>query len=103
MVMTHVKGRKYQQGDIKCAGSQHLYRGQEKNKDERSSTVRSGEKVRGRCLEGLQESGKVQSSLSFEALNVFKYEEKSKIGFHKLWYILNGVSKLMLLTWKNID
>ena len=52
MVMTHVKGRKYQQSDIKCAGSQHLYRGQEKNKDERPSTVRSGEKVRGRIFRG---------------------------------------------------
>ena len=52
MVMTHVKGRKYQQRDIKCAGNQHLYREQGNNKDERPSTVRSGEKVRGRMFRG---------------------------------------------------
>ena len=53
VVMTHVKGRKYQQSDIKCAGSQHLYQGQETNKDERPSTARLGEKVRGRMFRGV--------------------------------------------------
>lgn len=52
MVMTHVKSRKYQQSDIKCAGNQHLYHEQENSKDERPSTVRSGEKVRSRMFRG---------------------------------------------------
>lgn len=92
MVMIRVKGRKDQQSDVNCSGSQHPYRGvNEKNKilkyeEEAHCGQVRGEGKGSRRLEGLQEAGEVQPPVSFEAPNVPPNMKKR----------LNRVSQIMV-------